>query len=142
MKKFRKIIVAMSFCVICLVTVIPANAATNQFSGTLNYRLLDGSNNGKYYTITANKKLTMSGNVTCDTCSDAKASVNTTYIKCFEGSASGRGTIICSSTVKVGLHESKSFEASGTPKKTKCYMYIFKTEDDGYNLSIGGTLSQ
>lgn len=142
MKKIQKIFSGILFAVVCLATVIPANAATNTFSGTLNYRLLDGSANDKYYTITANKTLKMSGSVACKSCDDITANANTTYIRCYEGTASGKGTIICKSTVKVAINEEKSFSASGTPTKSKCYMYIFKTEDDGYNLSISGQLSQ
>lgn len=144
MTKFRKIFSGILFSVICLATVIPSNAATSKFSGTLNYRLLDGSDkdNNKFYTITANTKLKMSGTASCKTCDDSSATANTTYIYCYEGDASGKGTKICGSTVKVAINESKSFSASGTPKKTKCYMYIFKTEDDGYNLSISGSLVQ
>ncbi len=142
MKRVQKFLCYMLFFVLCLGTVIPASAATNSFSGTLNFRLLDGSSNGKYYTISANKKLTMSGSVSCKKCASNITTPNTTYIQCFEGQASGRGETICSTTVKVGLNQVKNFSVSGTPKKTKCYMYVFKTEDDGYDLSISGTLKQ
>lgn len=86
-----KIFLLHAFFVFCLGTVIPASAATNSFSGTLNFRLLDGSSNGKYYTISANKKLTMSGSVSCKKCASNITTPNTTYIQCFEGQASGRG---------------------------------------------------
>lgn len=80
MKKIRKIFIGTIFAMICFMTVIPTSAATQEFSGNLNYRLLDGSKNGKYYTIKANKKLTMSGVVENETFADKDAAVNTTYI--------------------------------------------------------------
>ena len=142
MKKIRKIFTSVIFAAVCFMTVIPTSAATNQFSGSLEYRLLDGSKNNKYYTITANKKLTMSGVAYNTTYADVNASPNITYIYCYEGAASGWGTAICKDTVKVGLGGSQSFSASGISTKTKCYMYIYKVEDDGLDLSIGGSLVQ
>lgn len=142
MKKIRRIFTSIVFTAICFMTVIPTSAATNQFNGSLNYRLLDGSKNGKYYTITANKKLTMSGMAYNTTYADISANPNTTYIYCYEGAASGWGTAICKATVKIGRGGTQSFSASGTPTKTKCYMYMYKTEDDGFDLSISGSLVQ
>lgn len=144
MNLMKKVMISTLVIAICCLISLQVNAATYNFGGDLNHRVLDGSSstNNKFYNIQANKKLTISGTARNTTFADITATANTTFIRCFEGNASGKGTIICGTTVTVGLGESKSFSASGTPKKTQCYMYCYKAEDDGYDLNISGTISQ
>ena len=64
MKKIRKIsnILAVAGVSLFLFS-IDALAASYSFNGDLNYRVLDGSANNKYYSIGANKSITISGTV-------------------------------------------------------------------------------
>lgn len=124
--------------------VIPARATTHTFSGTLNYRVLDGSANGKYYDITPNRGLAISGTVGGLECFSSSQHINPTYITCMEGKSGGRGTILCEAIVKVGIYEEEEFYAQSVknPQTSQCYMYTYKIEDDGYDLQISGSITQ
>lgn len=138
----RKIMICMALSVMSICTVFPVRAATYEFGGSLNYRVLDGSENNKFYDVIPNRGLSISGTVSCNSCFSSSQHINTTYILCMEGKPSGKGTEICTATVEVGIDESEDFYASGTPKTSQCYMYTHKIEDDGYNLDIDGKITQ
>lgn len=138
----KKVISFVVLLCVCLGAANFANAATSKFSGSLDHRLLNGSDNNAFHKVIAKKKLTMSGTVNCKSCISGNAKVNPTYVECFDANTSGKGTPICKTTVNVGIYETENFSASGYPKTSKCFLYIFKVEDDGYNLWIEGTLKQ
>ncbi len=61
MKRRIGTIVTALFCLCAIPMSI--SAASSEVSGTLKLRMLDGSSNGKYYTIGANKEVSISGTV-------------------------------------------------------------------------------
>lgn len=151
MKKIRKISNVLAVAGVSLFLFsVDTLAASYNFNGDLNYRLLDGSANNKYYSIGANKSITISGTVkkTGYNSSEVeqnaygqKVGVQKTYINLYEVNNSGKGTAICSTNVSVSSG-SKSFSASGTSKYSgKKYMYIYKPMNDGYDLNISGNIS-
>ncbi len=151
MKISRKIlsVLAVTVCSISLLG-IDSLAASSRIRGTLNYRVLDGSANNKFYTIGANKSIKISGSVEKigynkneveTNAYGQKVGVQTTYLNLYEKTLSGRGNKICSDSVKVSSG-SKQFSATGKSKNSnKKYMYIYKGMNDGYDLSINGTIS-
>jgi hypothetical protein len=119
--------------------MIPTSATSKNFSGSLNLRLLDGSKNGVYYTIPA-ASVSMKGTATVKK-NDSLGGANATYAYLYTGADSGKGTKICSTSFTLSSG-SKTFSASGkTTKSSKCYLYFFKVEDDGRDLSLSGTLN-
>lgn len=146
MKHYRsnlgKIFFCIAFSALSFFMILPTQAASHRFAGTLEHRVLDGSKNGIYYSITPNVGLSISGTVSCNACASHIEHVNPTYVVCMEGASSGRGKIICKATVNVGIYQSEDFTASGVPTTDQCYMYTHKTEDDGYDLAISGEITQ
>lgn len=139
-----------TLCCAILLFGSSALASTATFSGTMNYRLIDGSSNEKYYNIDANTNVSLSGKVTVMRYDPDEAEADiyghqvgmqSTYIHLYEGRSSGRGVSVCSASVKVSSG-SKSFSASGkTSKDGDKYLYIYKGVDDGYDVSVSGTIS-
>ena len=70
---------AILFLSMLLLGSMAVSAATSNFEGTLDYRVLDGSTNGKYYSFDANKTLTMSGSVTIYDTTNYIGTPNTVY---------------------------------------------------------------
>lgn len=120
------------------------SAKTESFSGTMKYRVLNGSSNGVYYSFDGNKSLTMSGTVKVFDTTNYGGNPNTTYICCYEKTKSGSGNKICDASVKAYYDgTSYSFSDTGTTinKSDKYYIMCYKTEDDGFDVEISGTLS-
>ena len=125
-------------------------AASYSVSGTLNYRVLDGSKNNKYYSIGKGKDITFSGTVSKTGYNSSEVEVNaygnkvgtqTTYINLYEQTNSGKGVKLCGDSVKVS-DGSKSFKATGKSQyANKKYVYIYKPMNDGYDLKISGKIS-
>ena len=125
-------------------------AASYKIEGSLHYRLLDGSENNKCYTIGANKNVVIAGRVEVSGYNAAevetnaygqKVSTQTTYINLYESNSSGKGVKVCGDTVKVSSG-SIAYVASGTTQfANKKYMYIYKPMNDGYDLEINGSIS-
>lgn len=119
-------------------------AKSESFSGTMYYRVLDGSSNGKYYSFDGNKTITLSGGVKVIETSNFGGSANTTYICCYEKTGLGGGRKICeASTVATNDGEWHNFYNTGKTINTsdKYYIYCYKVNDDGYDVSISGSLS-
>ena len=127
-------------------------AASYSFSGTMKLRMLDGSENGVYYSIGSNKNISISGKVKCigynakeveKDIRGNKVGVQTTYIQLYEINNSGIGTPLCGSSVKVSSSSgSMSFSSTGRSKYSKKkYMYIYKPMNDGYDLAISGSIT-
>lgn len=146
MKKIfkHKSSIGILFLGMLLSSSMVVSAATSNFEGTLNYRVLDGSTNGKYYSFDANKTLTMSGSVTIYDTTNYIGTPNTVYILCYEKTLFGQGNKICDTSVTPAYDgQAHSFYATGTTTNTsdKYYIYCHKIEDDGFDLTIKGTLS-
>ena len=138
------------FSCVMIIGSVNVFAATASVSGTLNYRMLDGSANGKYYTIGSGKKVSISGTVKKTGYNSSEVEKNaygqlvgtqTTYINLYELNSSGKGVKVCGDTVKVSSG-SQSYSASGTTAYgNKKYMYIYKPMNDGYDLRIEGSIT-
>lgn len=145
----RKILKRKSgFCIALLTMLLfssmVVSAKTESFSGTMNYRVLDGSSNGVYYSFDGKKTLKMSGTVKVYDTTNYGGTPNTTYVCCYEKTGSGSGNLICDASVTAYYDgTSYSFSDTGTTINTsdKYYIMCYKIEDDGFDVKISGTLS-
>lgn len=136
------------FCIVFLTMLLfssmVVSAKTESFSGTMNYRVLDGNSNGVYYSFDGNKTLTMSGTVKVYDTTNYGGMPNTTYVCCYEKTGSGAGNLICDASVKAYYDgTSYGFSDTGTTINSSDMYYImcYKIEDDGFDIEISGTLS-
>ena len=145
----RKIVKIKSGFLIALLTMLlfssmVVSAKTESFSGTMNYRVLDGSSNGVYYSFDANQTLTLSGTVKVYATTNYGGTPNTTYVCCYEKTGAGSKKLICSASVKA-YNDGNAYEFSGTGTtintSDKYYIMCYKIEDDGFDVQISGTLS-
>lgn len=136
------------FCFALLLTLLicsmNVSAKSEDFSGTMYYRVLDGSSNGKYYSFNKGETLTMSGTVKVIDTTNYGGTPNATYIYCYEKTSSGKSKEICSDSVTAYYDNTfYNFYATGTTENTsdKYYIMCFKYEDDGFDVEIKGKLS-
>lgn len=145
----RKIVKIKSGFLMALLTMLlfssmVVSAKTESFSGTMNYRVLDGSSNGVYYSFDANQTLKLSGSVKVYDTTNYGGTPNTTYVCCYEKTGSGLGNLICKASVTAD-YDGKAYDFSdtGTTINTsdKYYIRCYKVQDDGFDVQISGTLS-
>ena len=146
MKKIlnRKSNFILALLMMLVFSSMAVSAKTEYFSGTMDYRVLDGSSNNVYYSFEANESLTMSGSVKVYDTTNFGGPAYPTTICCYEKTKSGQGNKICSASVTAKF-DGKSYSFSNTGKtinkSDKYYIYCYKVNDDGHNIQVDGTLS-
>ncbi|MBQ9885502.1 MAG: hypothetical protein IJM37_01385 [Lachnospiraceae bacterium] len=148
-KKFLLVLVGIIFINSFSMVVF---AGSYSFGAEMNYRLVDGKRNGVTYSIGNDKKITIEGKVKAYSYSSVDhegvlggrlcAPQPTTICLC-ESNWWGGKIVICSTNVKVtAVDQVKYFSCSGKSQTSRSkYVYIYKPLNDGFNMSITGTIS-
>lgn len=148
----KKIFVVMIVAVFMNSFAMVVYASSYSFGAEMNYRMVDGKSNGVTYSIGSDQTIKMSGSIGAYSYSKSDhesvaggslcAPQSTTICLC-ESSWWGSRLIICSTSVKItGLGQVKTFSCSGTSETSRGkYVYVYKPLNDGYNMSISGTIT-
>ena len=135
-------------CILLLVMLLTSSmtvaAQSETFGGTMYYRVLDGGENGIYYSFMGGKIMTLAGSVRVIDTTNFNGTPNTTYIGCYEETGSGSGNLICEDSVRAYYDNTDyRFYAVGTTINTsdKYYILCYKIEDDGFDIAISGSIA-
>lgn len=153
MRKNKKFLFMCSITLLCVISMSSiVFASSYDFGANMEYRYVNGKNNGVTYSIGKDKKISISGTAGCYSYSSADhegdrsgylcATQPTSILLCETTTLGARRTICYAEVTISGVGETKKFSSSGTSKySSKKYMYMFKGLNDGRNLSISGKIS-
>ncbi|SDX03556.1 hypothetical protein SAMN05216391_1364 [Lachnospiraceae bacterium KHCPX20] len=152
MEKFlRKFFVILVAVVFVNSFAMIAYAGSYSFGAEMNYRMVDGKKNGVTYSIGSDKTIKVNGKIGAysydrsdheGVAGGALCGPQSTTICLCESNWWGGKIVICSTSVKVSaLNQVKSFSCSGKSETSRDkYIYIYKPLNDGFNMSISGTI--
>lgn len=133
------------FLIIFMLSImaLPALANTSNWAFTMYYRVVDGSANGQFHSMTAGS-MSLSGNVWAFSKDPgAVPSPYTIYISIYE-SVFGPDRYVGQSAVTPSDTLFEDAPVSGTYGNQNAgsyYLFIYKASDDGWNVSGSGTLT-
>ena len=119
-------------------------AKTENFYGTMYYRVLNGAENNVFYSFEGDKNITMSGDIKVIDTTNYGGKPNTKHVCLYEKTRWGQGNKICEdSTVADYDGKAYSFYATGKTTNTsdKYYILCYKAADDGFDIRISGSLT-
>ncbi|MGM0865409.1 MAG: hypothetical protein ACQEWF_12105 [Bacillota bacterium] len=132
-----------SFAVVCLlalVTAVPTLAASNSFSFSMSYRVVDGSANGQFHNLKSGSAK-INGSHRIFSSDSGAVGPNTVYYQLYNKTSGNSFGVVSSTPTKDGLLKNFSGTYSGLGGGTSYYLLIYKQADDGRNVKGSGTVS-
>jgi hypothetical protein len=138
--KSKTLAIGLVIMFIGMVVAMPALAASNSYSFTMEHRVVDGSNNGQFMSLSKGSASISGSQYQSAALPGATKPQEVNYTLYNKTSGNSFGTV--SSTANIdGTSNGISGSYSGLGGGTNYYLLIWKTYEDGRTLEGSGTVS-
>lgn len=135
-----KILSLVFILMFTMVMAIPTLAASNSYSYTMNFRVVDGSANGKFFNLSQGDAW-IEGYQRQYSSDPGAVGPNTIHYQLYNKTSGNSFGDVTSFAPTDGSNRSFSGKYTGLGGGTSYYLFIWKAADDGRNVDGVGTVS-